>query len=88
MGPFKFLYNSKYDFTAKSLVTNSVVIKRVLCNDRNIQFLEAREIVDRYTAAPGYSYASITKPTGDTVVCADATTQTDCTYNTDTQSLF
>ena len=27
----KFLYNSKFDFTAKSLVTNAVVIKRVLC---------------------------------------------------------
>ena len=28
----KFLYNSKFDLTAKSLVTNSVVITRVLCN--------------------------------------------------------
>ena len=27
----KFLYNSKFDFTAKSLVTNTVVIARVLC---------------------------------------------------------
>ena len=27
----KFLYNSKFDFTAKSLVTNTVVITRVLC---------------------------------------------------------
>ena len=27
----KFLYNSKFDFTAKSLVTNAVVIMRVLC---------------------------------------------------------
>ena len=27
----KFLYNSKFDFTAKSLVTNSVGIMRVLC---------------------------------------------------------
>ena len=27
----KFLYKSKLDFTAKSLVTNAVVIKRVLC---------------------------------------------------------
>ena len=27
----KFLYNSKFDFTAKSLVTNTVVIRRVLC---------------------------------------------------------
>ena len=32
MGPVKFLYNSKFDFTAKSLVTNTVVITRVLCN--------------------------------------------------------
>ena len=31
MGPVKFLYNSKFDFTAKSLVTNSVIIRRVLC---------------------------------------------------------
>ena len=30
-GPIKFLYNSKFDFTAKSLVTNTVVIARVLC---------------------------------------------------------
>ena len=27
----KFLYNSKFDLTAKSLVTNTVVITRVLC---------------------------------------------------------
>ena len=27
----KFLYNSKFDFTAKSLVTNIVVIASVLC---------------------------------------------------------
>ena len=31
MGPIKFLYNSKFDLTAKSLVTNTVVITRVLC---------------------------------------------------------
>ena len=31
MGPIKFLYNSKFDFPAKSLVTNTVVIARVLC---------------------------------------------------------
>ena len=30
MGPIKFLYNSKFDFTAKSLVTNTVIITRVL----------------------------------------------------------
>ena len=28
----KFHYNSKFDFTAKSLVTNTVVKTRVLCN--------------------------------------------------------
>ena len=28
----KILYNSKFDLTAKSLVTNTVVIRRVLCN--------------------------------------------------------
>ena len=28
----KFLYDSEFDFTAKSLVTNIVVITRVLCN--------------------------------------------------------
>ena len=30
MGPIKFLYNNIFDFTAKSLVTNTVVISRVL----------------------------------------------------------
>ena len=32
MGPIKFLYNSKINFTAKSLITNTVIITRVLCN--------------------------------------------------------
>ena len=36
-----------------------------------------RKIVDGYTAAPGKSYASITKTVGVTVSCADAATQTD-----------
>ena len=31
MGPIKFLYNSKFDLTAKLLVTNTVVITRILC---------------------------------------------------------
>ena len=31
MGPIKFLYNSKFDFTAKFLVTNTVIIIGVLC---------------------------------------------------------
>ena len=31
MGPIKFLHNSKFDFTASTLVTNTVVITRVLC---------------------------------------------------------
>ena len=31
MGSVKFLYNSKFDFTVKSLITNTVVITRVLC---------------------------------------------------------
>ena len=31
IGPIKFLYNSKFDFTANSLVTSIVVITRVLC---------------------------------------------------------
>ena len=30
--PIKFLYNSKFDFTAKPLVTNTVFITRVLCS--------------------------------------------------------
>ena len=30
MGPIKFLYNSKFDFTAKSWVTSTGVIRRVL----------------------------------------------------------
>ena len=29
--PVKFLYNSKFDFTAKPLATNNAVITRVLC---------------------------------------------------------
>ena len=44
---------------------------------RNISFQEARKIVDSYTAAPGKSYASITKTVGVTVSCVDAATQTD-----------
>ena len=44
---------------------------------RNISFPEARKIVDSYTAAPGKSYASITKTVGVTVSCVDAATQTD-----------
>ena len=44
---------------------------------RNISFPEARKIVDSYTAAPGKSYASITKTAGVTVSCIDAATQTD-----------
>ena len=44
---------------------------------RNISFPEARKIVDSYTAAPGKSYASITKTAGVTVSCVDAATQTD-----------
>ena len=44
---------------------------------RNISFPEARKIVDSYTAAPGKSYASITKSAGVTVSCVDAATQTD-----------
>ena len=35
MGPIKFVYNSKFEFTAKSLVTNTVVIARVLCRMKN-----------------------------------------------------
>ena len=33
----KFLYSSKFDLTAKSLVTNSVAITRALCIKRYIQ---------------------------------------------------
>ena len=44
---------------------------------RNISFPEARKIVDSYTAAPGKSYATITKTVGVTVSCVDAATQTD-----------
>ena len=29
-----FFYNSKFNFTAKSLVTNTVVLTRVLCNSK------------------------------------------------------
>ena len=44
---------------------------------RNISFPEARKTVESYTAAPGKSYASITKTVGVTVSCVDAATQTD-----------
>ena len=44
---------------------------------RNISFPEARKIVESYTAAPGKSYASITKTAGVTISCVDAATQTD-----------
>ena len=44
---------------------------------RNISFPEAQKIVESYTAAPGKSYASITKTAGVTVSCVDAATQTD-----------
>ena len=44
---------------------------------RNILFPESRKIVESYTAAPGKSYASITKTAGVTVSCVDAATQTD-----------
>ena len=30
-GPYQVLYNSKFEFTAKSLVTNTVVLTMVLC---------------------------------------------------------
>ena len=43
---------------------------------RNISFSESREIVISYTAAPGKSYASISKIVGVTVLCVDAATQT------------
>ena len=44
---------------------------------RNISFPEARKIVESYTAAPGKSYASITKTAGVTISCVDAAAQTD-----------
>ena len=44
---------------------------------RNIIFPEARKSVESHTAAPGKSYASITKTAGVTVSCVDAATQTD-----------
>ena len=37
-GPYQ-VYNSKFDFTAKSLVTNTVVIKRVLCVSLSLSLL-------------------------------------------------
>ncbi|MES9994112.1 MAG: hypothetical protein ABW098_19340 [Candidatus Thiodiazotropha sp.] len=44
---------------------------------RNIPFPEARKIVESYTAAPGKSYASITKTAGVAVSLIDAATQTE-----------
>ena len=41
----KFLYNSKFDLTAKSLVTNSVVRTRVLCIAVHIEEMTESETV-------------------------------------------
>ena len=37
----KFLYNSKFDLTAKSLVTNSVVITRIFCITNTLAWARA-----------------------------------------------
>ena len=45
--------------------------------EKSITFQEARKIVEEQFAAPGKSYASITKVAGVHVSCTDAQTQTD-----------
>ena len=45
--------------------------------EKSITFPEARKIVEEQFAAPGISYASITKVAGVHVSCTDAQTQTD-----------
>ena len=54
MGPIKFLYNSKFDFTAKSLVTNTVVKTRVLCRK------ECSIIILIWLSLRGYPIISMT----------------------------
>ena len=38
ISPIKFFYNSKFDFTTKSLVTNTVVITKVFCTLKSSDF--------------------------------------------------
>ena len=45
--------------------------------EKSITFPEARKLVEEQFAAPGKSYASITKVAGVHVSCTDAQTQTD-----------
>ena len=46
-------------------------------HEKSITFPEARKLVEEQFAAPGKSYASITKVAGVHVSCTDAQTQTD-----------
>ena len=47
--PFKFFYNSKFDFTEKSLVTSTVIITRVLCIRKNCSFTTITHgFIDRF----------------------------------------
>ncbi|MES9994349.1 MAG: hypothetical protein ABW098_20560, partial [Candidatus Thiodiazotropha sp.] len=73
-------YNCKEDHPANSRQCQAWHTEKEILKvkyTRNISFPEARKIVDSYTAAPGKSYASITKTAGATVSLVDAMTQTD-----------
>ncbi|MES9994362.1 MAG: hypothetical protein ABW098_20625 [Candidatus Thiodiazotropha sp.] len=73
-------YNCKEDHPANSRHCQAWLTEKEILKvkyTRNVSFPEARKIVDSYTAAPGKSYASITKAAGATVSLVDAMTQTD-----------
>ena len=73
-------FNCKEDHPANSRQCQALHTEKEILKvkyTRNISFPEAREIVENYTAAPGKSYASITKTASVTVSCVDAATQTD-----------
>ena len=54
----KFLYNSKFDFTAKSLVTNTVIVTRVLCSFK-IQKMKFKIIKKKKPYSMNYCYIFI-----------------------------
>ena len=78
-GPAK-CFNFKEDHPANSKQCQAWHTEKEILKvkyTRNISFPEARKIFESYTAAPGKSYASITKTAGVTVSCVDAATQTE-----------
>ena len=58
----KFFYNSKFDFTANSLITNTVVITRVLCIVlaafmHKLDFISETELHFAFTRGVGSVYS-------------------------------